>query len=89
MIVRNPTKNDIEVTIDGISYQVKAEDQIKGVRQSHALHWKNKIHSFIELSEEGKDKVVAPEVAKIVEDKEEAEVEEVKADSKKADKKSK
>ena len=51
MIVRNPTKEDISIQIQGRLYTVKAGGELPGISENHARHWQ-RIHSFIHVSEE-------------------------------------
>lgn len=52
MIVKNPTKNDIEVQIEGVKYFVRAESELTGVPTAHAEYWKNNLHNFLKISKE-------------------------------------
>lgn len=52
MIVSNNTNSDIKIQIDGIVYEVKANDELSGVKSEHASHWKG-VHSFLTFREEG------------------------------------
>lgn len=52
MIVSNNTSSDIKIQIDGIVYEVKANDELSGIKSEHASHWKG-VHSFLTFREEG------------------------------------
>lgn len=77
MIVKNPTKNDIEVQIEGIRYFVKAEGQIIGVPTPHAEYWKNNLHNFLKISKESSVKTQEEDTTEKEEVKEEEEIIEV------------
>jgi hypothetical protein len=72
MIVKNPTKSDITVKIDGTEYSVAAESEIKGVYPAHALQWQKTLHAFLELKDEKSDTVLevqeVEEVEEVVEE---------------------
>ncbi len=80
MIVTNPTKENIEVQIFGVTYKVQAGESLKNVLAEAAKYWHKELHNFIQLSEDGAK--VEPVVEKKVEDievePEEKEVKEVK-----------
>lgn len=82
MIVRNPTKENISIKIQGRLYTVKARDELPGVPENHAKHWQ-RIHSFIQVSGEGKP-VIPPVEAKVEVKKEDSEKVKSKPESKKA-----
>ncbi len=65
MKVVNPTQNDISVQIEGTRYDVEANGSINGVSDSHAKHWKENIHQFIELVSETPESI-KEEVEKII-----------------------
>ena len=52
MIVSNNTSSDIKIQIEGIVYEVKANDELSGIKSEHASHWKG-VHSFLTFREEG------------------------------------
>ena len=51
MIVKNPTDSDVKIQIDGIFYEVGANDELGGVKPDHAAHWKG-VHQFLSVQEE-------------------------------------
>lgn len=51
MIVKNPTDSDVKIQIDGIFYEVGANDELEGVKPEHAARWKG-IHQFLSMQEE-------------------------------------
>lgn len=55
MIVTNPTKNDITVNLGGTEYTVEANSSISNVPKELAVYWKNKLHTFLTISEEEVD----------------------------------
>lgn len=70
MIVINPTKSDIKVQIEGVEYFLPAEGSITGVREEHALYWKQKLHSFVQIKMDEpvvKKEVKVEEVAPVAE----------------------
>ena len=52
MIVSNNTSSDIKIQIEGIVYEVKANDELSGIKSEHASHWKG-VHSFLTFRDEG------------------------------------
>lgn len=76
MKVNNPTKDDIEIVYRGIRYEVKAGEVLTNVPQEAARYWKNMIHHFIVISEDGVEET--PRTKGVEEEKEEgvSEVEE-------------
>ncbi len=72
MRVTNPTESKIDMTLNGIAYSIGAKDS-KDVSEEIAKHWKEKVHSFVELSEDKpiikKEEVkVKPEEIKVKEE---------------------
>lgn len=55
MVVTNPTDQDINVSIKGTDYFLAANSSIKGVKESHAIYWKNSLHQFLIVSPETKE----------------------------------
>lgn len=54
MIVINPTKQEIEVIIEGVIYVLPASGKLANVPEKHAFYWKNNLHSFLEVVEDVK-----------------------------------
>lgn len=52
MIVKNPTDKEISVQILGTQYTVPANGEREGVKDEHAIHWKEQIHNFLILKNE-------------------------------------
>jgi len=75
MIVKNPTESKIEVTILGVDYSVDAKGEVS-VPNQVAAYWKNRLHSFLEISEEVKEVEKVVKVEKV--EKVEKEVKKVK-----------
>lgn len=72
MIVRNPSNQDITVQINGNEYFVEANSEVAGVKAEDAAYWVTRLHTFVELEEEGADtaareRAAAP-VAEVVEE---------------------
>lgn len=59
MIIKNPTKNDIEVMLFGVKYFIEAEGTLENVPEKEARYWQEMLHSFLVLR---KDKEVVPEI---------------------------
>jgi hypothetical protein len=68
MIISNPTPNTIEVTIAGVHYKVLGNSELKGVPVDAARFWKEQLHQFIQILDEGKVKELKEEVEKKVEE---------------------
>lgn len=49
MTIKNPTDKNVRVVIQGTEYAVPANGEKKGVRDDHALLWKE-IHGFLSLT---------------------------------------
>lgn len=62
MKIINPTTQTLKVQIKGTVYEVGPEGSISGVPAEYAEYWKNMIHAFIKVEEEGSKPVVAQEV---------------------------
>lgn len=52
MKIKNPTKSTIEVQIGGRQFVLPAEGELTGVSPEVALYWKEKLHAFIQVSED-------------------------------------
>lgn len=59
MIIKNPTKNPIEVDIFGVHYRIEAEDSLENVPEATARYWQENLHSFLILRKD-KEAVVEP-----------------------------
>lgn len=55
MIVKNPTKDRIEVRIQGVDYVVEGNGEVKGVPVQHAEYWVSMLHTFLSVEEEKDD----------------------------------
>lgn len=56
MVVKNPLEHDLEIQYEGIAYRVAGNGETKGVPEEVAKYWKDKIHQFIEISDEAPSK---------------------------------
>lgn len=63
MIVKNPTENKIGIVYKGDTYEVEAKSELKDVPAEVALHWKTKVHAFVDVFEDIKK--VIREVAEV------------------------
>lgn len=55
MVIKNPADSKIEMVYLGTPYEVEAKSELKNVPSEVALHWKTKIHQFIEVFEDIKE----------------------------------
>lgn len=62
MIIQNPTKNKIEVKVQGVIYSIEAEGTLENIPEEVARYWQENLHKFIILK---KDKVVETKSEKI------------------------
>lgn len=77
MKVINTTNKDIEVVIKGRKYFLPANGSVSNVPEAHALHWKTKVHHFLNIAEdsvEDKESPAAEKQKKIEEETAEKEV---------------
>ena len=73
MVITNPTSIEIKVQIEGVNYVLPANGELIGVKEEHALYWKEKLHNFIAIKVESK-KDLAAEVAEVIAEKGEKKV---------------
>ena len=67
MQIKNPTKNDIKVSIKGIPYCILAEGTLNNVPEVHARQWQESLHKFLILRKDSSEKVeVKPTIPKEV-----------------------
>ncbi len=52
MIIKNPTKDSIEVSIKGVTYKIEAEGVLEGVPEEAARYWQENLHKFLILRKE-------------------------------------
>lgn len=50
MLLHNPTKNKLEVMIEGQEYSINANDSIE-INDAVGKFWKSRLHNFLEISE--------------------------------------
>ena len=69
MKIKNPTDQDIEVQIFGVTYKLPANGELPGVREDAAEYWKTRLHGFIgveaetpKTKKEEKEDVITPDV---------------------------
>jgi hypothetical protein len=77
MRIKNPTDVNISVVVMGSKYSINANGILSNVSEVHAKYWRDNIHNFLQLSEDGVDNLKDVEEVKDTKTKLEEEMDEL------------
>ena len=55
MIIKNPTNEKIGMVYLGTEFEIEPKGELKNVPAEVAVHWKSRVHKFIEVFEDIKE----------------------------------